>query len=96
MRDLVDCFGTDGQNCKGICGWVKGVDDQAHLLVAAQMRTHALTSDPSYILNVGDNFYHSGIWTDGGKPIDRMSDMVLHQFSSIFDGVAQALTARNG
>lgn len=87
MRDLQDCFASEGEDCKGSCGWVKGVDDQAQLLVAAQMRARAATSDPSFVLNVGDNFYQGGIWMDCGAPMDQLSPMTLHQFDSIFEQV---------
>jgi len=87
MKDLQDCYNSEGQNCKITCGWEKGVDDQAQLLVAAQMRARAAKSDPSYVLNVGDNFYQGGIWADCGSPMHKMAPITLHQFSTVFDGV---------
>eukprot|EP00405_Crypthecodinium_cohnii_P036244 CAMPEP_0206548644 /NCGR_PEP_ID=MMETSP0325_2-20121206/14001_1 /ASSEMBLY_ACC=CAM_ASM_000347 /TAXON_ID=2866 /ORGANISM="Crypthecodinium cohnii, Strain Seligo" /LENGTH=658 /DNA_ID=CAMNT_0054048153 /DNA_START=100 /DNA_END=2077 /DNA_ORIENTATION=- len=85
---LIKCFENEGgPQCPYGCGYVKGVDDQAQLLVAQAMKDRARISDPQYILNVGDNFYWGGIEKNCGTPMDSISFTAHHQFDQIFEGV---------
>jgi hypothetical protein len=62
------------------------VDDQAQQLVANQMKAHALSADPDYIINVGDNFYWGGIdKVKCGAPPFRQAWTV--QWNEIFEAV---------
>jgi len=54
--------------------FIVGVDDRAQQRVALQMKKRAATSDPDYVLNVGDNFYWGGLLTDCGKPVEQHVD----------------------
>lgn len=48
--------------CPDLCGYMYGIDDKAQLLVADQVRLRAeQVGTPQYFLNVGDNFYWSGV-----------------------------------
>jgi len=46
---------------------VWGLDDKAQELVAQQLAKRALTHEPRYIMNAGDNFYWAGIGGNGGR-----------------------------
>jgi len=62
------------------------IDKEAQALVANVMGERAKTSRPSFILNVGDNFYWGGIPKLCGtsKPADACSDPT---FESTFEGI---------
>jgi len=49
--------------------------------------TRALMKKPSYILNVGDNFYWGGIEKKCGTPMDQISFTTHHQFEQVFENV---------
>eukprot|EP00933_Yihiella_yeosuensis_P014893 TRINITY_DN13148_c1_g7_i1.p1 TRINITY_DN13148_c1_g7~~TRINITY_DN13148_c1_g7_i1.p1 ORF type:complete len:457 (-),score=87.48 TRINITY_DN13148_c1_g7_i1:8-1378(-) len=86
-QELVDCY-WPGKQCKAECGFLKGVDDKAQLLVAEQFQKRAALKDPKYILNVGDNFYWGGIELDcGSTPMNQIHSVTRHQFDQIFEGV---------
>jgi len=97
---MADCFGTQGKLCTGLenitgekcceatCGWNKDVDVPAQNLVATQMKERARTSDPKYILNVGDNFYWGGVYGKCGEtPMTRINDITQTQFKWIFEDI---------
>jgi len=81
------CPTAINKECKPGCGFVKGVDDKAQLLVAKAMEARAAKVDPEYILNVGDNFYWGGIEKDCGTPMSELSFQADHQFRQIFENV---------
>eukprot|EP00429_Kryptoperidinium_foliaceum_P012934 CAMPEP_0176042376 /NCGR_PEP_ID=MMETSP0120_2-20121206/21025_1 /TAXON_ID=160619 /ORGANISM="Kryptoperidinium foliaceum, Strain CCMP 1326" /LENGTH=589 /DNA_ID=CAMNT_0017375783 /DNA_START=92 /DNA_END=1861 /DNA_ORIENTATION=- len=86
-KQFLACFSShgDGDDCPASCGYVKGVDDQPQQLVAKAMSDRARFSDPSFILNVGDNFYWGGIEKTCGTPMDQISYTAHHQFDQIFE-----------
>jgi len=86
-KQFITCYNTRGQDCPESCGFVKGVDDQAQILVAKTMEHRASLSKPDYILNVGDNFYWGGIEKTCGTPMDELSFTAHHQFDQIFEQV---------
>jgi len=88
-KQFVACFNSrgDGNDCPESCGYVKGVDDQPQQLVAKAFAARAALSDPSFILNVGDNFYWGGIEKTCGTPMDEISFTAHHQFNQIFENV---------
>jgi len=53
---------------RGDYKFVQQVDDRAQMLVRDQMRKRAPASKPAYFLNVGDNFYWSGVEDHCGVP----------------------------
>ncbi|CAE8581096.1 unnamed protein product [Polarella glacialis] len=81
------CPTAINHECKPGCGFVKGVDDRAQILVAKSMDARAAKVDPQYILNVGDNFYWGGIEKNCGTPMNKLSFQAHHQFTQIFEGV---------
>jgi hypothetical protein len=92
--NLVECFNTQGQiggdpktPCTSTCGWTKGVDDVAQILVAEEFKKVAARVRPQYVLNVGDNFYWGGIETDCGTPMGQISPVTRHQFDQIYEGI---------
>jgi len=62
--------------------WVPVIDDTAQERVAAQMARRAVTANPDYLLNVGDNFYWSGAEVFCDKPQEWTS-----QWNGIFETV---------
>lgn len=65
--------------------FVTGVDDCAQQRVASQMAARALTSNPDYILNVGDNFYWSGVDAHCGTPVTQVTPS--QQFKWVYEDV---------
>ena len=47
------------------------MDDNPQILVANAFKARAALKDPSYILNVGDNFYWGGIEKTCGEPMNK-------------------------
>lgn len=66
--------------------FVKGVDDWAQRKVAEVMRKRAKTSRPDYVLNMGDNFYWSGVDAPCGSAIWEAPEP-SEQFRKIFEEV---------
>jgi len=85
MGPMNKCF--NGHNCNPSCGFARGVDDQAQLLIAAHFKKRAAIHDPALILNVGDNFYWGGIAKKCGFPMNQIHPATQHQFDSIFEEV---------
>mmetsp|Transcript_32800 Transcript_32800/g.70499 ORF Transcript_32800/g.70499 Transcript_32800/m.70499 type:complete len:642 (-) Transcript_32800:146-2071(-) len=88
-KEFIACFNTmgKGEGCPASCGFVEGVDTQPQQLVASAMKERAAQKDPSFFLNVGDNFYWGGIEKTCGTPMDSISFTAHHQFDQIFEGV---------
>ncbi|CAE8581344.1 unnamed protein product, partial [Polarella glacialis] len=83
--NMVDCF--NGMYCAPACHYTPEVDRQAQQLVAQQFLKRARTSDPDYILNVGDNFYWGGVNTQCGHPMSSIDKVTVSQFNHIFEGI---------
>uniref|UniRef100_A0A7S0A4V5 Calcineurin-like phosphoesterase domain-containing protein n=1 Tax=Pyrodinium bahamense TaxID=73915 RepID=A0A7S0A4V5_9DINO len=67
--------------------FVRGVDNCAQQRVAEQMKHRAVTRNPDYILNAGDNFYWGGIQTlCGARPYDKVN---TGQWGPIFEKMYQ-------
>lgn len=66
--------------------FLANVDDKAQLLVAEMMRRRAPTSDPDYILNVGDNFYWAGVLVKCGNPAYAVGDPT-NQWAQVFETI---------
>jgi hypothetical protein len=66
---------------------VDGVDDRAQMLVAEQMNRRARSSQPRYVINIGDNFYWGGVQTECGAPTTSVQDSTLGQWTSVFEDV---------
>mmetsp|Transcript_130469 Transcript_130469/g.363523 ORF Transcript_130469/g.363523 Transcript_130469/m.363523 type:complete len:602 (+) Transcript_130469:65-1870(+) len=87
-KAFVACYSTHGGwGCDPRCGYVEGVDDKAQVLVAAAFNRRAGTSQPKFVLNVGDNFYWGGLEVDCGTPMGASSLAQTHQFDVIFNSV---------
>lgn len=71
--------------------FVPGVDEQAQLLVAEQMKRRASVSKPRYLINVGDNFYWDGINTECGQPTNAVVESTLSQWEGAFEAVYDGL-----
>lgn len=74
-----------GQKCPNNCNYVQGIDDRAQILVANAMKQRAGTSNPQYVLNVGDNFYWAGIREGCGTT--HASGLTYSDFSNGWQGV---------
>eukprot|EP00932_Pfiesteria_piscicida_P023215 SRR837773.995.p1 GENE.SRR837773.995~~SRR837773.995.p1 ORF type:complete len:484 (-),score=185.40 SRR837773.995:133-1584(-) len=74
-----------GQKCPKNCGYVHGIDDRAQILVANVMKQRAATSNPQYVLNVGDNLYWSGIQEDCGSV--HATGKTVGDFAQVWQGV---------
>uniref|UniRef100_A0A7S1KVD2 Calcineurin-like phosphoesterase domain-containing protein n=1 Tax=Alexandrium catenella TaxID=2925 RepID=A0A7S1KVD2_ALECA len=95
-KEFIACFESHGQPpCAAGCGYVDGVDDNPQLLVANTFKARASQKDPSYILNVGDNFYWGGIEKNCGTPMGEISYTAHHQFNQIFEGIYQGAGLSN-
>merc|ERR1719323_1227785 len=66
--------------------FVVGVDDWAQRKVAITMQKQAAKSRPDYFLNVGDNFYWSGVDAKCGTKIWDVGEPSA-QFRDIFENV---------
>lgn len=66
--------------------FVKGVDDWAQTKVAITMQQQAAKSRPDYVLNMGDNFYWSGILAKCGTKIWDVGQPAS-QFADVFENV---------
>jgi len=89
-HQFIECFESHGNPpCAPGCGYVDGVDDQPQILVANTFKARAAEMNPSYILNVGDNFYWGGIEKTCGTPMNEISYTAHHQFDQIFEGIYQ-------
>lgn len=81
-----------GRKCPNNCGYVNGIDDRAQILVANVMKQRAGNSNPQYVLNVGDNFYWSGIRE--GCSSAHASGATHSDFASGWQGVYGGLTSK--
>jgi hypothetical protein len=81
-----------GNKCPEKCDYVHGVDDKAQLLVAAQMKRLAGTSNPAYVLNPGDNFYWGGITQNCGGGSTSASGKTIGEFALVWQSVYGSLT----
>mmetsp|Transcript_68805 Transcript_68805/g.143695 ORF Transcript_68805/g.143695 Transcript_68805/m.143695 type:complete len:617 (+) Transcript_68805:129-1979(+) len=90
-KEFIACFNTmgKGEGCPASCGFVEGVDTQPQQLVASAMKERAAQKDPSFFLNVGDNFYWGGIEKTCGTPMGQISWTAHHQFNQIYENVYQ-------
>ncbi|CAE8634667.1 unnamed protein product [Polarella glacialis] len=66
--------------------FVKGVDDKAQQLVAAQMSHRSKVSRPRFVLNAGDMFYWGGIEAHCGLSTLKVTDP-KEQFTKVFEQV---------
>mmetsp|Transcript_70025 Transcript_70025/g.154898 ORF Transcript_70025/g.154898 Transcript_70025/m.154898 type:complete len:544 (-) Transcript_70025:112-1743(-) len=82
--------------CPYRCDYVRGVDDKAQLLVADQMKRRAARSNPQYILNVGDNFYWTGLKeTCGlGGGLHSANGITTGSFATVWSSVYGSLTRK--
>mmetsp|Transcript_118033 Transcript_118033/g.296782 ORF Transcript_118033/g.296782 Transcript_118033/m.296782 type:complete len:490 (-) Transcript_118033:143-1612(-) len=74
-----------GQKCPKNCGYVRGIDDRAQILVANVMKQRAGISNPQYVLNVGDNFYWSGVQENCGSA--HADGLTFKNFAEGWQGV---------
>eukprot|EP00930_Biecheleria_cincta_P035718 TRINITY_DN2454_c0_g1_i1.p1 TRINITY_DN2454_c0_g1~~TRINITY_DN2454_c0_g1_i1.p1 ORF type:complete len:563 (+),score=76.40 TRINITY_DN2454_c0_g1_i1:77-1765(+) len=90
--DMVLCFESAYRKqfpggCKPACGFHPDIDVQPQILVAEQMKARAKTSDPKFVLNVGDNFYYGGIPLPCGSPMAKLTGMAGEMFDEIFNNI---------
>jgi hypothetical protein len=81
--NMVACF--NGGTCPSVCNYVPEVDRHAQSLVAVQFNKRAATSNPDFVLNVGDNFYWGGVNIKCGYPMHTIHDVTKEQFREIFE-----------
>lgn len=90
INDMKQCFNETGDAsgpCNEACGYVPGVDNQAQVVVAEQMKQRAAKTGVQYFLNVGDNFYPQGMNTGCGSPMNQIKEATKVQFTKAFDWV---------
>eukprot|EP00435_Cladocopium_sp_Y103_P038921 s1753_g10.t1 len=101
INDMKQCFNETGDAsgpCNEACGYVPGVDNQAQVVVAEQMKQraaktarrfsrHFCGTGVQYFLNVGDNFYPQGMNTGCGSPMNQIKEATKVQFTKAFDWV---------
>lgn len=80
--------------CPDKCDYVHGIDDKAQLLVAEQMKRRAASSNPQYVLNVGDNFYWGGITETCGLGTWQASAKTIAEFAQVWKSVYGSLTSK--
>eukprot|EP00429_Kryptoperidinium_foliaceum_P043945 CAMPEP_0176113812 /NCGR_PEP_ID=MMETSP0120_2-20121206/57154_1 /TAXON_ID=160619 /ORGANISM="Kryptoperidinium foliaceum, Strain CCMP 1326" /LENGTH=476 /DNA_ID=CAMNT_0017448041 /DNA_START=62 /DNA_END=1492 /DNA_ORIENTATION=- len=79
-----------GHKCPENCQYVHGIDNKAQELVANVMRERAGTSNPQYVLNVGDSFYWGGVEEKCGGYIS--SGRTSRTFGAVWSGMYGGLT----
>jgi len=84
-KSMMSCFA--GTSCDRACHYSPEVDRQAQLLVAQQMKRRAASSNPDFVLNVGDNFYWGGVNTQCGSSMHQIGAVTQQQFDAIFERV---------
>lgn len=80
--------------CPDKCDYVHGIDNKAQLLVAEQMKKRAQSSNPQYVLNVGDNFYWGGIEEPCGGGTNWASGKTISSFANVWQSVYGGLTGK--
>jgi len=81
------------KKCPDKCDYVHGIDNKAQLLVAEQMKKRAQSSNPQYVLNVGDNFYWGGIEQPCGDG-KWASGLTISSFARVWQSVYGGLTGK--
>lgn len=81
-----------GMPCPQNCGYVNGIDDRAQILVANVMKQRAGISNPQYVLNVGDNFYWSGI--EEGCASNEATSRTYSSFAAGWQGIYAGLASK--
>jgi hypothetical protein len=66
---------------------VTEIDPRAQILVAEQMNRRAISSQPRYVINIGDNFYWDGVKTECGASTASVQDSTLAQWTNVFENV---------
>ncbi|CAK9052837.1 unnamed protein product [Durusdinium trenchii] len=90
INDMKQCFNETGDStapCNEACGYVAGVDNNAQVVVAEQMKKRAAKTGVQYFLNVGDNFYPQGMNTGCGSAMSQIKEATKVQFTKAFDWV---------